>query len=202
VGEDKLASAKEHQIDLTFPPGTRHARMEEALEDGELGATRLQPPTSTLSGARFVTITYSTVSGRAERTGAILRHAWGVTLDTERQIAYVFDSKYERDAHAVVEHLASELLAEGRLRDVRWYVVHDLTMPDGQVEGTCTRWTVALNALIVAGVIDETVSKQEVFSRLSDDIVGDALEAVGFDVSVERSYEALTATLAAALSPK
>jgi hypothetical protein len=71
-------------LDLHLSRRARGARMEGAL-GGELGATRLQPPTSTLS-ARFVTITY-----RSPNAGTICSTP-GASRSAGAQIAYVFDS--------------------------------------------------------------------------------------------------------------
>jgi hypothetical protein len=140
----------------------------------------------------------STVSA-ATADAVVMHHAWCVTVDTRCKVAYFIDSKFERDVADVWAELRDIVSREthGGLCPLEIadalasddYRLHDLTFKNAQTRGACTSWCTVMNALVVGGVIDGALPKQAIFSRLSDDVILDAMRSVGNSVSTTEGFQ-------------
>jgi hypothetical protein len=159
------------------------------------------------TGDRFFTFVLQTLSAiSGDRTiGTLLSptmsHSWCATVDTGRKVVYIIDSKFERkivDVWTLVKDVVDRgtrgglnPLQIGAALAVQEYRLHDFTYENAQTRSTCTLWSTVMNALVVGGVIDDTISKEKLYPMLSDDVIIDSMASVNNSVSTTEGFRSL-----------
>lgn len=144
------------------------------------------------SVSRYVLVDMRTLTGvlETEDFSTFSEHAWGLVIDTERNLVYVYDSRYRRNVARVIKIVKNMLyrmiewkgasrfqrvncdkkLLSRILRHLRSARAVDFTFNELQIGGTCTRWSRLFTTKIMSGEYDENLDRcQMMADRLALD---------------------------------
>jgi hypothetical protein len=153
----------------------------------------LLEPVNKDSTPRFVSCMFLTTSSLRMTDNRSMSHAWCITADTRERIAYVIDSKYERDAEDEWRRLIQEPLVRDAIANCcEGWRVCDLTRTAAQQRPLCTLWVTLLNAAVIGGAV---TPETDVFSHINDDTVLRIMGLVNNDVHRAEAVETVSSAL-------
>ena len=138
--------------------------------------------TSATTESRFILVNLKTLTGISGMSDisdlpTSSSHAWGMVIDTERNLVYVYDSRYKRDVAQVIKVVCGMLYSTRNfdvdsrfkcdgvdkallsliIRYLRSARTVDFTFNALQIGGTCSRWSQLFVDKIASGEYDETL---------------------------------------------